>query len=273
LIIDPLTGTEPLSGQKGVRLRRIVEELMVDLGPGGRLPSERALAERYGVARMTVRAELDRLVQAGAVERAHGRGTFVAGAKLLKTQRLLSFSDEMRQRGMKPGAIDLGREIQPADEEVASALEVEPGAPVVVIERIRTADGRRMALEWAHLDASRFGDLAGADFDDRSLYEELASRWGVRPTHAVQRVGAVALNTSDASWLRVRPRSPALRFTRTARDEWGRVIEHTVSLYRADRYEVVFAVTADHPGTARTTLASPHPRATPTPSDLSAAPR
>src|SRR3954467_13810742 len=60
-----LAGSQP----KGEQLRRLLETLVAELGPGALLPSERMLAERYGVARMTVRKELDRLVAAGTAYR------------------------------------------------------------------------------------------------------------------------------------------------------------------------------------------------------------
>lgn len=46
-------------------------------GPGDRLPSERDLAQAFGVAYLTVRQALHYLIQEGFVERKHGRGTFV----------------------------------------------------------------------------------------------------------------------------------------------------------------------------------------------------
>lgn len=48
------------------------------LKPGTRLPTERALAARYGAARNTVRRAMSRLAGEGLIERHVGRGTFVA---------------------------------------------------------------------------------------------------------------------------------------------------------------------------------------------------
>ncbi|HEY9057278.1 MAG TPA: FadR/GntR family transcriptional regulator [Aurantimonas sp.] len=50
------------------------------LGPGARLPTERALAERLAVNRATLRKALARLEMEGAIVRQVGRGTFVADA-------------------------------------------------------------------------------------------------------------------------------------------------------------------------------------------------
>lgn len=47
-------------------------------GDSGRLPSERALAERFGVSRTSVRESLNLMVKDGALVRVVGKGTYVA---------------------------------------------------------------------------------------------------------------------------------------------------------------------------------------------------
>ena len=49
-----------------------------ELQPGARLPSERDLAQEYGVAYLTVRRAAPVLRDRGLIETVHGRGTFVA---------------------------------------------------------------------------------------------------------------------------------------------------------------------------------------------------
>ncbi len=48
-----------------------------DFAPGSRLPTERALAELFGVGRRTVRRALDVLEDNGRIQRRQGQGTFV----------------------------------------------------------------------------------------------------------------------------------------------------------------------------------------------------
>lgn len=63
-------------------LRALIES--GELGPGDALPSESALAERYGVARGTARHALAELEGAGLVESVHGKGRFVRGPEHLR---------------------------------------------------------------------------------------------------------------------------------------------------------------------------------------------
>src|SRR4051812_42507584 len=138
MAVDPL-GPETLppalagSRPKGEQLRGVLEQLIASLGAGALLPSERMLAERYDLARMTVRKELDRLVAEGAAYRVHGRGTFVAEQRIVYAKPLASFSEEIRARGMQPGAAVLDQSLVPADDALAAALEQPPRTPVVRI--------------------------------------------------------------------------------------------------------------------------------------------
>jgi GntR family transcriptional regulator len=208
------------------------------LGPGAPLPSERALAERYSVARMTVRAELDRLVTEGQAYRVHGRGTFVAEPRVAQAMALSSFTEDMRARGMTPGSVVLDQEVLPAPPLVARHLELAPDAPVIRLERLRTADGTPMALERAYLPAARFPGLAETDFTAASLYELLEDGLGVKLGVGEQRVVAVPLDEEEAELLDVAPGGPGLLFETVARDAGGEPVYYATSLYRGDRYEI-----------------------------------
>jgi GntR family transcriptional regulator len=229
-----LAGTRP----KGEQVREVLEQLIGLLGPGALLPSERMLAARYDLARMTVRKELDRLVAEGAAYRVQGRGTFVADQRIVYANPLTSFTQEIRSRGMTPGAIVRSQAIIAADDGLAARLERPPGTPVVRIERVRTADREPVALEWAHLPSDDFPGLERIRLADRSLVTLLRERFGVAPVQAAQRVSAVALTAEDAELLDAGEGRPAFLFRRTTRRASGRVIEYTRSLYRGDRYEI-----------------------------------
>ena len=68
-------------GAKTERVERSIRELIASdqLGPGGRLPSERQLAEQLDAGRTTIRLVLMKLATEGMVRSEHGRGYFVTG--------------------------------------------------------------------------------------------------------------------------------------------------------------------------------------------------
>ncbi|HEY1276600.1 MAG TPA: GntR family transcriptional regulator [Thermoleophilaceae bacterium] len=229
-----LPGGEP----KGQALREILEGLLASLEPGSSLPSERELAERFGLARMTVRGEVDRLVAEGLVYRLHGRGTFVAEPRVAQELTFSSFTEDMRARGMKPGSVVRASETIEADGFLAGALELAPGAPVLRVDRVRTADGEPMALEQAFLPVERLPGIDQVDFEQASLFEVLDERFGVRMREADQRVVATAIDEDDAAALDADDGMAGLQFHTLARDTDGRPAYYAVSLYRGDRYEV-----------------------------------
>jgi GntR family transcriptional regulator len=223
---------------KGEQLRSILEDLIGALESGDPLPSERELAERYGVARMTVRAEVTRLADEGLVERVQGRGTFVAEPRVAQGAALTSFSEDMRTRGHAPGARVLDHGVIAAGDLVAARLALEPGAPVLRVRRVRTADGTPIAVEEAFLPAKRFAGIEPGDLEDASLFELLAKRFDARFPAADQHVVAEEIVGEDATALHVAPGRAGLRFHTTLVDEDERPLMYAWSLFRGDRYEI-----------------------------------
>jgi GntR family transcriptional regulator len=228
---------------KYLQLRTILVELIEgELGPDDAIPSERELSERFGVSRMTVRETVDRLVAEGRLYRVPAKGTFVAHPKLDMPLQLSSFSDDMRRRGLRPGARELTRRTEPAREHVRAALDLGQG-DVHVIERLRLADGTPMAIERTHVDASITPGLAGVSLEDASLYAVLADRYGIRLDGGEQWIEAAPADAEVAGRLGIGPRAPVLRIRRLAR-QGARPVEYTESVYRADRYQLHVALPA-----------------------------
>lgn len=229
----PLVG-----GRKGEQLQEILEDLATSLEPGAKLPSERELAERYGVARMTVRGAVGRLVQQGLVHRVQGQGTFVSEPRLAQPTRLTSFTEDMSARGLRSGSLVLAQEVLPAPAPIAVGLELAEGEPIVRIERIRSGDDEPIALERSHLPARRFPGLEDVDLAGASLYDTLIDLYGCEPASSEQRIAAVGLSPSEAHLLHAEVDTPALRIERVTRDREGRPIELVRSVYRGDRFEL-----------------------------------
>ncbi|HEY7455586.1 MAG TPA: GntR family transcriptional regulator [Thermoleophilaceae bacterium] len=235
----------PRGAPKGQALRAILEELLASLPPGAALPSERELAERYGLARMTVRNEVERLTAEGSVYRLHGRGTFVAEPRIAQAQAFSSFTEDMVARGLAPGSIVTSTEVIAADGFLAATLEVKPGDDCLRLDRVRTADGHPMAVEQAYLPLALLAGIESVEFADASLFEVLAGRFGVVLGDAEQRVVAVSIEAGDAKLLDVPEGAPGLRFHTLARNGDGTPVYYAISLYRGDRYEIALRQTRE----------------------------
>lgn len=220
----------------------LIEKIVTTLGPNDLLPSERELAQEYGVSRMTVRAAIAKLAEQSRVYQIHGAGTFVASRDVSKAPRLTSFTEDMVSRGFTPSSRVLGVWVEPAGTDVAQQLGIPEGAECLRLKRLRLADGSPMALEETRIPQSLFS-LSQLDLA-RSLYEQLAEA-GLDLYRAEQEVRSVPLDSADSKILQVNVGSPALCVERLGCSRRGSPIEFARTLYRADRYSFRFPVTRD----------------------------
>jgi GntR family transcriptional regulator len=218
--------------------RQQVLDLIEQLGVGRAIPSERQLSSDLGVSRLTVRAALDDLAREGYLVRRRGSGTYVQQPKIAQELTMTSFSEDMRRRGMTPGSrtLSLAREL--AGARLGRLLHVSPSEELLVIKRLRLADGESMAIETLHLPASLVPGLQPADLDG-SFYDLLRERYGLAITSGTQAIEPTVTDEVESAALGVPLHSPAFLFERTSRDDEGRTVEFVQSVYRGDRYRIV----------------------------------
>src|SRR5271156_792798 len=89
---------------KAQSLREGMLEIIRALPEGAALPTERDLADRFGVSRGTVRQVLQRLEVEQRIYRRQGKGTFVSRTKIDQHLGLTSYTEEMNALGVRPGS-------------------------------------------------------------------------------------------------------------------------------------------------------------------------
>jgi GntR family transcriptional regulator len=240
LIVD---GPKPKHAQLREILRRLAEQ---ELPPGSPIPSERDLAQRYGVSRITVRAAVGQLVAEGLLTRAQGRGTFTASRRMDVQLYLESFTDDMRRRGLSPTTEVVTGVEQVPPAAAASALALAPGETAYRLVRLRRADGTPLAVERGWYQPRALPGLLDHDLSG-SLYTLVAREYGVQLDHGRQTVWAEAADPDTAKLLGVRAGSPLLVFRRIA-SAAGRPVEDMTSWYRGDLYQVTMQLDRDVPG-------------------------
>ncbi len=212
--------------------------------PGTMLPSETELVSQYQVSRITVRQVLDLLAKERLIYRQRGRGTFVAHPTIEQTLvRIVSFTDDMRQRGFRPGTVVLTSALIPAPQKIAKLLEIEPGEELAYLKRLRLADEEPMSIEESHL-VHRFcpGVLQG-DYASTPLREELERRYGIRWSRATQVIRAVQATPEIAQSLAVSPQSALLCIERVSYSQQNIPVEFLRIFYRGDKYELCAELT------------------------------
>jgi GntR family transcriptional regulator len=230
----------PAGGPLYLRLRRWIEAAIAGgaLASGDALPSERDLAKRLDLSRVTVRKAVQELVRDGVLVQRHGSGTFVAPQPQRVEQslsRLTSFAEDMARRGMPVTSFWLERGLAAATPEEIAALGLATASQVARIARLRLSGELPLAIERASLSADILPDPQAIG---TSLYAHLEAR-GHRPVRAVQRIRAVAVDPADARLLELPAGAAVLQIERTSFAASGAALEFTRSIYRGDTYDFV----------------------------------
>ena len=229
--------------QKAKPLYQVVEGAILDQIKTGQLkadekiPSESELCRIFSVGRNTVRRAIQELVKADVLTTIHGVGTFVVGTRLDKTAEfLLGFTHEMQLHGQQVSSRVLEAEIINADTFLARRLQVQLGAEVVFLYRVRMLDGEPTAIERAYLPHELCPGILQYDFSVKSLYDTLSSVYGKVPNHAEQVIEASIATPEVSRLLGLTPPAVVLVFHRETRLATGQVIEYVDSELRGDHF-------------------------------------
>ncbi len=205
--------------------------------PGDLIPSERELAEQYGVSRMTARQSITELANEGLLYRQQGRGTYVARQRITQQLTTLTgFTEDIRARGQHPGTRVLETGMLPVIGIAAERLQTRPGQQVFHLRRLRLADSEPLAIERSLISFLGCEKLLDADLAHGSLYTLLETRFGVRPAEAEQELEAGLATEEDAAILQIATGSPVLLLRRTTYTARRQPIEYAESVYRGDKY-------------------------------------
>ena len=233
-------GAMSSSAAKPVPVRETLRELVVALAPGERLPSERALAEDWGVARMTVRHAIAALAREGLVRTVHGSGSIREPEPIPLRVGLGSFAEAVTRHGMRPSTRLLERvEDRDPPAAVREFLALAPGQAALRVRRLRLGDDIPLALERTWLPHDLVPELDD-DAAAGSLYDHLA-RHGLLPDSGEETVRADLPDEHEARLLGMSVSRPVLRLTRRSTHQ-SQLVEYAEAVFTSDRYELVFAL-------------------------------
>ncbi|HEX3605695.1 MAG TPA: GntR family transcriptional regulator [Candidatus Dormibacteraeota bacterium] len=220
-----------------------IEATIARRPPGSALPSEHELARQRGVNRLTARAALDELERRHLVRRSQGRGTFVAHRVEYRIAPDLppSWSHAVRLGGANPGTRTERLRLARGPRWARELLEVDGGAQLLHLLRLRTVDGEPAACADTWLVAELVPGLAARLPEDGSLHRTLDEEYRLRPVRTWARAELVTASSDVAQRIGVSGR-PAVYELRalTGSAARRRPVEVTTSWLRADIFRVVF---------------------------------
>jgi DNA-binding GntR family transcriptional regulator len=204
------------------------------IAPGERIDNEIALAKDLGLSRPTMRQAIQVLVDKGMLVRKRGVGTQVVHGKIRRSVELTSLFDDLSAAGQKPRTEVIAVGKVPAEEDVAHELQLEIGADVWSLERLRFVGKEPLALMHNFIPIE-IVDLGLVDLEKTGLYAHLRAS-GILMRVARQRIGARGAAPAEAALLHEKRGAPLLTMQRTAYDNAGQAVEYGRHAYRPDLY-------------------------------------
>jgi GntR family transcriptional regulator len=215
----------------------------------GGLPGERALAEEFHAARVTIRSALRRLQDQGLVLRNERRGTVAVSGNSAAPPRLLrEHVDKFLDRGRADKRKVLGFGFVAASPLVAEALRVAPGEKVLRVVRVRADANGPLTYTQAHVPRSIAHAVTRASLE-RKAFVQLLEDHGIRIGRAEQAVRSEATDYEVATALGIALGAPVLKLTRVLHDATGWPLQLLACWYRADRFQVRMELSPDQDAT------------------------
>lgn len=221
---------------KYYKVKEDLRSLALAAGPEAPLPTERTLAARYATSRTTVRQAISELVAEGILNRAQGKGTFVAPSRPTYVRQLTSFTEDAEAQKLTSSSEVLGIEPVLADEHLAGQLDVPLDTDLLRVERVRFINGEPLAHEAAYLPGS-LPDLQRHLAESGSLYAVLSAHYGVEIAEAEDTVMTTIAGPLEARLLAIEMGAPLLLIQRRGLNAEGIPVEWTRSVFRGDRFQ------------------------------------
>nr|WP_294942976.1 GntR family transcriptional regulator [uncultured Mucilaginibacter sp.] len=223
----------PLHAQAETLLRQLIAE--EEYQNGKLIPNEVELAKMLAISRTTLRQAINKLVFEGLLVRKKRMGTKVAQAGVSsKSNNWLSFSQEMKLRGITIRNFELHVTWEMPNAEVIRFFEIKPDKQVLKMERVRGKTDEPFVY-FASYFHPRVGLTGDEDFK-RPLYELLEHEHSVIATLSKEEISAMAADKFIAEKLRVPVGSPILFRKRFVFDQGERPIEFNIGYYKADSF-------------------------------------
>jgi GntR family transcriptional regulator len=204
---------------------------------GDRMPSETALAIRFGVSRTKVREVLKLLEREGLVHAVQGSGRFVSPLGALRVERPITvyegISEMLSGRGHEAATLVLNVEETNCDQHVAEALGIAVDDPIIRLVRLRLVDDEPVVLSINAVPRMRLpGPLEFRDWSG-SLTAALEAH-GNRIVSSAAQVSARNLDRAYADRYNLTGFDPWLVVEESCITRTGDRVMHAIDYHRAD---------------------------------------
>ena len=202
------------------------------------LPSESEMSALFGVSRITVRQALSDLQKEGLIFKIPGKGTFVAKTKAFQQlMQLEGLAEAMSRMGYEIYNQVTSHKIVPASTTVAERLQIEVGAPVAEIKRVRHQNREPLSIEITYLPAEIGERLRKVDLATRDIFLVLENDFGIALGRADLQLDAMLADEVLARPLQIEEGTALLRMERLTHTAAGQPLDFEYLYFRGDAFQ------------------------------------
>lgn len=238
LVIDHNSPT-PLYLQAEELLRKMIN--MPDYQDGKLLPNEVDMSKELGISRNTLRQATNKLVYEGLLIRKKGVGTMVAKPVDSKANNWLSFTQEMKSKGIEVVNYDINFKWVVPPVNVQSFFAIDNNTKVLMMERLRGTESGPFVFFISYFHPRT--ELTGKEDFNRPLYEILQEDYSIIAKLSQEEITAEAADKDLAQKLNLTKGDPILKRKRYVYDPGRRPIEYNIGYYRSD--SIVYTVESE----------------------------
>lgn len=208
-----------------------------EFSPGTQLPGEHDLCSIFDLSRTVIRQTLSVLEQEGRIVRRKGKGAFIASRKITESlvQKLTGFHQDMSARETPPVSKILNMTILKSDEIIADKLRIEPGAEILLIERLRFVNDEPIVLVSTFLPYHLCMGVENEDLTNQSLYELLESKYNLVIVRGERTIEAVMPTKHQSKLLNIGSNIPLIKLDSISYLNSGEPLEYYFAYHRADK--------------------------------------
>lgn len=210
-----------------------------------KIPSENELNQTYGIARMTARQVIAQLVNEGLLFRVQGKGTFVQPSKIATPppSGYRGIRDQLERLGYPTSTrvIEVGS--TNASPEVAKALDLAVGDPVMQVRRVRMVKEEPISYHCSYVPQELAPDLPRHDTGARQLCMVLAEEYGLSMGRVMESLEITIASDEEAKLLGVHRRSPLLLLQQRIHSPEGRPFELSRIVFGGNKVRLQFEYT------------------------------
>lgn len=200
-------------------------------GIGDKLPSENELSEEYDASRVTIRQALAKLESDGLIDKQRGRGAFLKSNPRRLVQELYLPQIGIQHQSDTKSERPKFSIVTHASAQVYNSLGLDPGTPLVYLERLFTRKRRAIGVNRAWFPLSMVPDMADEGLIDNSITGTLQERYNIHFSSVENYIESIMLDAATAQQLETITPSPGLKISSIYTIKHGVPVEYSITIW------------------------------------------